>query len=128
LTLDPEAIRDLFAGLGAVRTRRMFGGQGVYAGDVMFALEASGELYLKADDSVLPAFQAAGSRPFVYEKDGRIARMSYWRLPDGAADDPDEAARWGRLAIAAARRAAAARTLKGVKPRRATRRKAAPHP
>ena len=121
MTLDPEAIRDLFAGLCPVRTRRMFGGQGVYAGDVMFALEANGELYLKADDSVLPAFQAAGSGPFVYEKDGRIARMSYWRLPD-------EAARWGRLAIAAARRAAAARALKGVKPRRATRRKAAPHP
>ena len=29
---------ELFAGLGPVRIRRMFGGAGVYAGEVMFAL------------------------------------------------------------------------------------------
>jgi DNA transformation protein len=122
--MDAEAIRDLFAGLGPVRTRRMFGGQGIYAGDVMFALEAGGELYLKADDSLVPAFQAAGSRPFIYEREGRAAQMSYWRLPDGAVDDPEEAARWGRLALEAATRAAARKP----KPRRAGRRSAAaPH-
>ena len=27
--------------------------------------------------------------------------MSYWRLPAEGADDPDEAARWGRLALEA---------------------------
>jgi DNA transformation protein and related proteins len=42
--MDPETIRDLFAGLGPVRTRKMFGGQSVYSGDLMFALEAYGEL------------------------------------------------------------------------------------
>jgi DNA transformation protein and related proteins len=115
--MDPEAIRDLFDALGPVRTRRMFGGQGIYAGDLMFALEAGGELYLKADDSIVPAFRAAGSRPFTYEKDGRTAQMSYWRLPDRAIDDPEEAARWGRLAVEAAIRAAARK----AKPRRATR-------
>ena len=104
--MDSEAIRDLFASLGPVRTRRMFGGQGVYAGELMFALEADGELYLKVDDSTLSAFRSAGSRPFVYEKKGRTTQMSYWRLPDRALDDPDEAARWGRLALEAATRAA----------------------
>ena len=48
--MDPEAICDLFVALGPVRTRRMFGGHGIYAGDLMFALETGGELYLKADD------------------------------------------------------------------------------
>jgi DNA transformation protein len=84
----------------------MFGGQGIYAGDLMFALEIGGELYLKIDDNSLPAFQAAGSRPFTYERDGRLAQMSYWRLPDGAVDDPEEAARWGGMALEAAMRAA----------------------
>ena len=116
--MDPEAIRDLFASLGAIRIRRMFGGQGVYAGELMFALEADGELYLKTDDSTVPAFRSAGSRPFTYEKDGRETQTSYWRLPDKAVDDPDESARWGRLALEAASRAAGTRKPKRVKRRR----------
>jgi DNA transformation protein and related proteins len=92
----------------------MFGGQGVYRDDVMFALEAGGELFLKADDETAGAFEAAGSRRFVYVKDGRPMSMGYWRLPDAALDDADEAARWGRLALdAATRRAATAKQGKG---------------
>ncbi len=102
--MDSEAIRDLFASLGPVRTRRMFGGQGVYSGELMFALEIEGELFLKVDDASVPAFRSAGSRPFAYERDGRTTEMSYWRLPDEALDDPDEAARWGRLGLDAAGR------------------------
>jgi DNA transformation protein len=123
--VDPEAIRDLFASLGLVRTRRMFGGQGIYLGELMFALEVDGELYLKTDDDTVPAFRSAGSRPFAYEREGRATQMSYWRLPDRALDDPDEAARWGRLALDAAGRAAAGKP-KRVKRRREVRPKAAP--
>lgn len=104
--MDSEAIRDLFAGLGPVRIRKMFGGQGVYRDDLMFALEAYGELYLKTDEASAETFRAAGSRPFVYEKDGRRTQMSYWLMPEAALDDPEEAARWGRLALEAASRAA----------------------
>ena len=102
--MEPDAIRDLFASLGPIRIRRMFGGQGIYLGEVMFALAAAGELYLKADAATLDAFRNAGSRPFTYERQGRTARLNYWRLPDAAMDDPDEAARWARLALDAARR------------------------
>jgi DNA transformation protein and related proteins len=105
--MDAESIRDLLAALGPVRIRRMFGGQGVWRDDLMFALEAGGELFLKADAETAPAFAAAGSRQFTYMKEGRATAMGYWRLPDAALDDPDEAARWGRLALEAARRAAA---------------------
>jgi DNA transformation protein and related proteins len=102
--VDDAAIEDLFQDLGPVRCRRMFGGRGIYAGDVMFALEAGGEIYLKTDDASRAAFEAAGSRPFAYEKDGRAVATSYWRLPDGALDDPSEASRWARLALDASRR------------------------
>jgi len=87
-----------------VRMRRMFGGTGIYADDVMFALEAYGEIYLKADEISQPAFRDAGSRAFVYEKDGRRVEMSYWLLPEEAHDDADAAAAWARLALEAARR------------------------
>jgi DNA transformation protein and related proteins len=102
--MAPEAIADLFAALGPVRCRRMFGGQGVYLNGTMFALEAGRELYLKADDASRPTFEQAGSEPFTYEAKGRRTVMSYWRLPAEALDDPDEAARFGRLALEAAAR------------------------
>ena len=115
--MDAEAIADLLSGIGPVRIRRMFGGQGVYSGDVMFALEAGGELYLKADGETVEAFRAAGSTPFTYERRGRVAEMSYWRLPEAAADDPDAAQRWARLALAAARRSRSAGKMKrGLRP------------
>jgi DNA transformation protein and related proteins len=108
--VDADSIRDLFGALGPVRVRRMFGGQGVFRDELMFALEAGGELYLKADESSAGAFEDAGSRQFTYLKNGRPMPMSYWRLPDVALDDPEEAGRWGRLAVAAARRAVAGKT------------------
>jgi DNA transformation protein len=112
--VDADTIQDLFVGLGPVRVRRMFGGQGIYRDELMFALEAGGELYLKADGETAGAFAKAGCRQFVYTKNGKPMPMSYWRLPDSAVNDPEEAARWGRLAVDAARRAAAAKK----KPRR----------
>jgi DNA transformation protein and related proteins len=103
--VNEAAIRDVFASLAPIRMRRMFGGTGIYADDVMFALEAYGELYLKTDAISQPAFRDAGSRAFVYEKDGRRVAMSYWLLPEEAHDDPDAAAAWARLGLEAARRA-----------------------
>lgn len=114
--MDAEAIRDIFREFGLIHIRRMFGGHGVYRGDLMFALEAGGELYLKADEETVSHFRDRGSRPFVYQsRDGRTSTMSYWIMPEAALDDPDEAAQLGRLALEAARRARAAMTQKGTK-------------
>lgn len=104
--MDAEAIGDLFQDLGAVRIRRMFGGYGIYFGDFIFALAIDGEIYLKTDVENRSAFEEAGSRAFIYEKDGRPISLGYWLLPDSALDDPAEAARWAGLALAASRRAA----------------------
>jgi TfoX/Sxy family transcriptional regulator of competence genes len=38
--------------------------------------------------------------------------LGYWLMPEDGIDDPAGAARWARLAIAAAERAAARRTSK----------------
>jgi DNA transformation protein len=111
--MDPEAIRDLFQELGPVRTRRMFGGQGIYLHDRMFALESGGEIYLKADGETRARFEAEGSRAFSYrDKNGRVATMSYWLMPSAAADDPKTAAQWGRIALLAAVRADRAKEAK----------------
>jgi DNA transformation protein len=113
--VDAQSIRDIFAGFGPVAIRRMFGGHGIFSDGLMFALEADGELYLKADDASEPAFSEAGSRPFVYTTKGRSVTMRYWRAPEAALDDPEVMAAWAREAFRAAR-AAASGKAKGRKP------------
>ncbi len=114
--MDAEDLRDIFRSLGPVHIRRMFGGQGIYQGELMFALVASGELYLKVDDESIGFFRELGSRPFAYEtRDGRRSVMSYWLMPESALDDPDEAAELAAMALAAARRARAAQGRKGTR-------------
>ena len=110
--MDAESIRDLFGAVGPVRIRRMFGGQGLFVGELMFGLEAGGELYLKTDPESAGAFEAEGSARFTYRRQGKPASLGYWRLPDRALDDPEEAGRWARLAVEAARRAAAAKAAR----------------
>jgi DNA transformation protein len=106
---DPERLKEIFASLGRVTVRRMFGGVGVFAEGVMIALVADGELYLKVDEETIPAFRAERSGPFIYGARGRRIAMSYWRLPERLLDEPDELGEWARAALAAARRAVLAR-------------------
>jgi DNA transformation protein len=103
--MDREQISDLFAAFGTVDVRRMFGGFGVFADDLMVAIVQDGQIFLKADDVTRAAFAREGQAAFTYEARGRRIALSYWRLPVRLYDDPDELARWASEALAAARRA-----------------------
>ena len=112
---DPfhEFVAELFEPLGHIRIKRMFGGAGVYAHDVMFALLAEEVIYLKVDDELRSVLEAEGSEPFRFEmKDGKVAEMGYYRLPDTAVDDPEEASGWARRALEVALKA---KSNKGAK-------------
>jgi len=87
----------------------MFGGQGIYADGVIFALESAGVVYLKTDAESEQAFRQAGSAPFAYGPEPQRVITSYWRMPDEAFEDPDVLVRWTALARAAARRFAGAK-------------------
>jgi DNA transformation protein len=100
--MDAEAIKDLFAALGTVTVRRMFGGAGIYADGVMIAIAFDGEVYLKADERAIAAFAAEGAHPFAYAtKNGSRTLASYWSLPARLYDDPADLAAWARNAQAA---------------------------
>ncbi|MBB3019417.1 DNA transformation protein [Microvirga lupini] len=123
--MDAEAIRDVFRSFGPVQIRRMFGGKGIYQDDLMFALEAGGELYLKADEDSVGVLQEAGSRPFTFEtRDGRTTLTSYWLMPESALDDPDEARDFATMALGAALRARARKGIKGASIKRKPRKRA----
>ncbi len=101
-----DYLNDVFAALGPIRARPMFGGAGVYAGDLMFGLLDRNEtIYLRVDEQTREAFEAAGSRPFRYPlKSGEEMELGYWSVPEDALESPDAAADWGRLALDAAMR------------------------
>ncbi len=97
------AIRDhvceLFAGLGDIAVKSMFGGAGIWLNKRMFGLLAGERIYLKTSDQTRPAFEAEGSKPFTFKnKNGAIVAMSYLELPTRLLDDPDEAVKWARQA------------------------------
>ncbi|MGJ0395577.1 MAG: TfoX/Sxy family protein [Methylocystis sp.] len=103
--MDRARLEELFAPFAAVSVKRMFGGHGVYADGLFFAIEANGVVYLKADRHSAPRFQEAGSRPFVYQGKHRPIAVSYWSLPDQAFEDADELVFWAKSAVEAALRA-----------------------
>ncbi len=108
-----EFIHDLFGRLGAIRTKRMFGGAGVYLGEAMFALAVDDTLYMKADDELARAYAAAGSEPFSHAtRDGTRTLAGFMRLPDAALDDPEAALAWARRSLVPAEAAARARAAR----------------
>ncbi len=118
---------ELLSPLGAVRTRRMFGGHGFYVDDVFIALIAQQRLYLKADALTRSAFEGAGATPFTFEKarSGSVESVatSYFSAPEDAMESPPLMQPWARLALAAALRARAAkpratRPVRKASPRR----------
>lgn len=102
-----DYLRELLAGVPELRMRAMFGGHGIYTGDLMFALVADDELYIKTDDSNRDMFLAEDCEPFVFVMKGEPKAMSYYSLPAAAFDEPEEMMRWARLGIDAALRKAA---------------------
>lgn len=123
--MDDAALADLFAAFGPVKARRMFGGAGIYAEGVMFALDADDTLYLKADAALAAELLASGSAPFSYETSrGRRTIGSFWRVPDAALDQPDDLAALARRALAVA--LAAAEEKAGAKASKAARKPALP--
>lgn len=105
--MTEDDIRDLFAGLGPVGIRRMFGGKGIYYDGLIIAVELRGELMLKGDELSAPDLETARARQWTYvgSRHGKTVSMPYWSVPDGAFDDPDEFTAWARRAYEAALRA-----------------------
>ena len=112
-------VEDLFANLGRIRIRKMFGGAGVYSGEDMFALIDKDRVYVKSDDSLKEHLESEGGEPFEWTNPstGKTIRMSYVSLPVNALDDRDEASAWGRKALDVAIQA---RRAKVKSPRRMT--------
>jgi DNA transformation protein and related proteins len=84
-----------------IRARSMFGGVGIYSGQLFFALIADDVLYFKVDESTRPDFEARGMGPFrPFGDEG--GTMKYYQLPEDLLEDPEALRPWAEKAVAIA--------------------------
>ena len=88
-----------------VTARSMFGGVGLYARGLFFALMDDDVTYFKVDDVNRSAFEAAGMGPFRPFPDQPEAVMQYYELPGEVLEDIDQLRGWVQDAVAVAGRA-----------------------
>ena len=86
-----------------VTTRRMFGGVGIYADALFFALIDDDTLYFKVDDTNRPDYEAVGMEPF--RPFGDAQAMQYYEVPADVLEDAEALAPWVADAVGVARRA-----------------------
>ena len=111
--MDRDFLIDLFSDFGPVAIRPMFSGFGISADGINFAIALRSGLYFRADDETIPQFKAERSTPFQYQTRAKTVTVnSYWQLPERLYDDPEELSGWARAALAAAQRAALAKSKK----------------
>ncbi|MBS1785920.1 MAG: TfoX/Sxy family protein [Acidobacteria bacterium] len=88
-----------------VTGRAMFGGVGVYAEGLFFALMDDDRLYFKVDDTTRPRFVGAGMGPFDPFKNGEQVMNGYYEVPGEVLEDEDRLPEWMREALGVAARA-----------------------
>jgi DNA transformation protein len=90
----------------------MFGGVGIYAAELFFALLDDDTLYFKVDDVTRPQFEDRAMGPFrPYGETGEV--MQYYEVPADVLEDPEQLGAWVAAAIAVARRAKGGRSRRG---------------
>ena len=120
---DAHRFDDLFQHFGPIAVRRMFGGEGIFADDLMIGIVVDDQIYLKAGDATRADFEAEGSRPFTYTrgKERNATSLSYYTVPDHLLDDVEAFGRWVRRAHETAIAVRAGKAKKAKRPQRAGR-------
>lgn len=90
-----------------VVARSMFGGVGLYADGLFFALIAEDRLYFKVDDLTRPEFERLGMEPF--RPYGEESAMGYYEVPADVLEVPERLEVWMRKALDVAGRAKSTR-------------------
>ena len=98
-------VLDQLAGLGEVSSRSMFGGAGLYCGELFFGLIAGDTLYLRADDSNRGDYTARGMAPFRPYADRPQLSMSYYEAPPEVLENCAELVAWAQRSVAIAMQA-----------------------
>ena len=101
-----EFVLERLSVAGKVSSKAMFGGYGIYLGDLIFGIVVESVLYLKVGDSNIKDYIQAGMKPFTYAaKNGKSVSMSYWGLPLDVLESNEDLPKWVGKAIEVAKSA-----------------------
>lgn len=105
---SPEYIDYVIDQLSAIhnlKSGRFFGGTGLSAGGVQFAMVMKSALYFVVNDSTRPKYISKGSECFSYAtKNGRTNVKKYYQVPEDIIENQAELAAWAHEAIQIARK------------------------
>lgn len=91
-------VLDQLRQLGGVRSRRMFGGYGLYYDEAFFGIIYDGRLYYRTGERTRPEYERRGMERF--RPNEKQTLKSYYEIPPEVLEDPRELAEWARKAAA----------------------------
>lgn len=98
-----EFVTEQLEALGNVRARKMFGGHGLYSGELMFGIVVDDTLYLKVDADSRPQYESMALKPFAYLRKQKLVTLrSFYAAPADSLDDAELLCQWAARAIKAA--------------------------
>jgi len=92
-----EWINEQLERLPDFRSRRMFGGSGLYSGGRFFGLVYQSRLYFRTSDDTRAAYTAAGMEHF--QPNPKQSLKNYYEVPANVLEDHDALTRWAMAAI-----------------------------
>ena len=106
-----EFVLEQLGRVAAIDWKRMFGGVGLYADGMFFALIDDDIVYFKVGDLNRADFEASGARAFRPYGEGSSS-MNYYELPVEVLEDVDALRTWTEKSVAVARSTAASKREK----------------
>ncbi len=92
-----EFVLDQLRELGGVEARAMFGGHGLYRGEIFFGILHKSRLYFKTDPSTARAYIEMGMKPF--RPNAKMTLKTYYEVPVEVMEDSDQFILWAQKAI-----------------------------
>ena len=98
-------LQDLMPWVSDLRSKRMFGGVGLYSDALFFAIVVDNILYLKADAKNAALYGDGGGEQFSHQRQGKTVKMGFWSVPADIQEESETLRAWVESALDAARRA-----------------------
>jgi DNA transformation protein and related proteins len=95
-------VLEQLTGLERVTTRRMFGGVGLYSGELFFGLIDDDTLFFKTGESNFADYEARNMPRFMPPANRPLSPMGYHQVPADIIEDAEALVGWARKAVAVA--------------------------
>jgi DNA transformation protein len=93
-----DYVLDQLGNIEDLECRAMFGGYGLYQGDIFFGIIYKGRLYFKTDEkTTATAYKKLGMKPF--RPNAKQTLKNYREVPADILEDHDQLAAWAKEAV-----------------------------